>query len=102
MIFVVPPGYDRGYMVPVTVADRHPFTWVGHWDEEKRQQQLEQYGAVCNSLVVRELEAAWYVAAIDLNWGRKEHLWRLLLEEPRGGYPARPHPDLGLDHGFHF
>ena len=102
LIFVVPPLYERGYMVPVTRTDGHPHTWIGHCNPEMRAHELEQYRAVCHPSAVSELEAAWYVAAIDLSWGRKEHLWRLLLEAPRSGYTARPDPDLGIDHEFYF
>ena len=93
---VSPPGVDAGYMVPITKADGHPYTWTGRADADL----LQGFISMCTASAVAELRSAWYVVAIDLQWGRPDHLWRELLAPRKTGYSVRPHPDLGIDHDF--
>ncbi|HLL45655.1 MAG TPA: hypothetical protein VK399_03060, partial [Longimicrobiaceae bacterium] len=97
-IQVFPPGIKWGYMTPITVADGHPFTWAGSTDPS----ELEHFERVCSPSALRELRSAWYVVAIDLTWGRADHLWHVLLEENRPGYSVTPHPDLDIEHEFYY
>ena len=90
LVLVFPPGTEGGYHIPVTIDQGQPFTWVGMWagDEE-----LEHFASTCSDTAMAQLRAAWYVTAIDPVWGRKEHLWEVLLEPPRDGFDALPHPE---------
>ncbi len=98
-IVVFPPRVERGYMIPITVADGRPYTWAG----ASAYFELEPcFKKVCNARAMRALTSAWYVVAIDLVWGRKEHLWEILLAANQPGYSARPHPDLGIEHEFYY
>ena len=76
-------GYN-GYMVPVTLEDGRPYTWAGF--SSGVDEELEHFAAVSSEAAMKELRSAWYVAAIDLVWGRNQHLWPALLEPLRSGY----------------
>lgn len=97
-ILAFPPGVERGYMTPITVRDGHPITWAG----ASSRHELEVFAEVCSPEALRQLEAAWYVIAIDLVWGRQAHLWDVLLADDRPGFSVVPHPDLGVDYDFYY
>jgi len=81
-LLTFPPGEGGGYMTPVSVSEGEPMTWNGHADHSF---MLEPFEDRCSGSALDDLREAWYVIAIDLRWGRKGHLWDVLLD---GNAPA--------------
>lgn len=75
-ILTFPPGEGGGYPTPVTVSEGEPTTWNGHVEHED---MVESFGW-CSEGALDELRSAWFVVVIDLRWGRKGHLWDVLLD----------------------
>lgn len=80
-ILAFPPGSRGGYMTPVTVVEGQPMTWNGRIDHST---MLSPFENRCSESGLDDLRQAWIVVAIDLRWGRKNHLWKVLLD---GGAP---------------
>ena len=76
-ILTFPPGEGGGYMTPVSVSGGEPTTWSGHADHS---QMVEVFEDRCSETALDDLRGAWFVIAIDLRWGRKGHLWDVLLD----------------------
>jgi len=90
--FFAPTEPPSSWQVPITQDDGQPFTWAGHSGVD----DLDGFLAECRPSATEELMTAWFVVAIDPVWGRNDYLWQVLLEPPRDGYSAKPHPDLSL------
>lgn len=82
-----------GARIPITQSDGYPFSWGGDVDVGA----VQHFAEVCGFRAIAELTEAWQFSAIDLRWGRADHLWNVLREARRPGFSSRPHPDLGLD-----
>lgn len=100
IICAYPPGYEGGYMFPITIEDYHPFSWSGRFSFTDCLDQLDRpvSRAIQNALI-----RSWYVVAIDPKWGRKEHLWRHLLRAVGPGakpFDVTPAAGLALDTDF--
>lgn len=93
-IVAVPPGMSAGFHTPVTLRDFVPHTWTGFSSFE----ELDVFREECGELAFNELLRAWSISIIDLQWGRKEHLWREVAQAIC--YSEKPHPDLGLEIDF--
>lgn len=76
-ILTFPPGEGGGYRTPVGVRDGRPVTWNGHADHSF---MLEPFEDRCSESALSDLREAWFVMVIDLRWGRKGHLWDVLLD----------------------
>ena len=94
-IGVFEPGYDGGAIIPVIIRDFQPHGWAGSAGFE----EIEFYKEVCNKRAIQALSQAWYISAIDLKWGRKNHLWKELTKvfDSPSLYSIKPHPDLNPD-----
>jgi hypothetical protein len=103
LVFIVPPGVQHGYQVPVTLGEFHPYTWCG---SSIGYEGIECFEYVCNPTAMSALAQAWQVTVIDLKWGRNDYLWenvtRVLTSEanPEKPYSVEPSPDLELDTDF--
>lgn len=81
-ILTSPPGRYNGCTMPITTDLFRPYSWAGavHLEDETglflEIPHIEKY---CGS--VQGLREAWYVCVIDLCWGRKDYLWRILTDE---------------------
>jgi len=75
-------GTGGGYRTPVTVSEGEAMTWNGHADHSWVVKRFEDR---CSEAALDDLRSAWFVIAIDLRWGRKGHLWDVLLD---GNVPA--------------
>lgn len=81
-ILTFPPGESGGYMTPVTVSEGEPVTWNGCADHLR---MVEVFEDRCSESALDDLRSAWFVVVMDLRWGRKGHLWNVLLD---GNAPA--------------
>jgi hypothetical protein len=71
-----------------------PHGWSGFSDFD----QIDFFAEQCSSTAVDELRRTWFIAVIDLMWGRADYLWESLSEVL--AFSEKPHPDLGLDIDF--
>lgn len=84
---------EPGSRTPLAVADGHPYGWlIEPTNVRSAIAPFEEAGLTGEACA--DLERACWVAVVDLEWGRSDLLWRVLLEEPRSGYSIHPHPEL--------
>ena len=81
-------GRVPDYRVLVTIEDGQPYTWFGCGDPNA----IESFKEFCSPSAIAELEGAWNVVAIDLAWGREDHLWDVLLSPLKPGHSALYRP----------
>lgn len=93
-IVAVPPGYSAGFHTPVVVREFMPHGWSGFSSFE----EIRFFAEECSPTAIADLRRAWSISAIDLKWGRSEHLWEKLAQALV--FSERPHPDLGLEVDF--
>lgn len=72
------PGVQWHDGIPVTDADREPYTWFARTDGHRNQIAYEWKGI--GGRVVRELRRATYLTLIDPVWGRDDRLWPALAD----------------------
>lgn len=81
-VVVVAPGASGGAMLPVTTDLFRPHSWGGFMSPDEETGVFHEvlgFEECCGP--VRGLREAWSVCVIDLCWGRKEYLWRVLTDE---------------------
>jgi hypothetical protein len=103
LVFIFEPGGNGGYQIPITVVEHQPGTWNGlYWDDEN----LEQLARDCSREALQSLGKAWFVFVLDLKWGRKAYLWKLVSKVLEGKddfnerFSVKPSDYLGLDEDF--
>lgn len=72
------PGVKWHDGIPVTDADREPYTWFARTDGHRKQIAYE-WGGV-GGRAVRELRKSTYLTLIDPVWGRDNRLWPVLQQ----------------------
>ena len=99
IVLAYPPDGLRGYQIPITIDDYHPFTWCGSFDLECGLASFEGL----DGEALESLRASWYVVLIDPRWGRERYLWREALRALGAGagpFQSSPSPSLELDTDF--
>lgn len=86
-----------GYEIPVTLQERQPTAWVGTCADYVLDELFEPLDKDTSNIedfvsIFVKNEFIWYVTAVDLAWGRKDHLWEVLLGDNVEGYSVKPHP----------
>lgn len=75
------PGVRWHDGIPVTDADREPYTWFARTDGHRNQIAYEWPGV--GGRAVRELRKSTYLTLIDPAWGRDDRLWPALANAIR-------------------
>ena len=75
IVFPFKPGDAGGRMVPITLDEFHPFTWMGSHSE---YDDLAETKESLNVFAFAACAAAWTVVVIDPVWGRKRYMWDAL------------------------
>ncbi|MBI0296284.1 hypothetical protein JBE04_17895 [Streptomyces sp. PRKS01-29] len=68
--------------IPVTEADREPYTWFARTERYRRQIAYEWRGV--GGRAVREVRRSTYLTLVDPVWGRDDRLWPVLAQAVRG------------------
>lgn len=94
------PNQRYGYSIPITIEEFHPFTWCGPVYGDL----LSSFEDILSKDAISALSESWYVVAIDPQWGRKEYLWKTIVERldngPEENYSSEPYPGHELDVDF--